>query len=93
MRISYLGYYKLDTLLSPGSNQLIKLQPATIRLQEVVIKGRGIERSGQVGGRRAGVIQLNHKIAYRLPGNGDNAIFNFLACNLAYWQPVNDQVK
>jgi len=77
MRISYLGYYKLDTLLSPGSNQLIKLQPATIRLQEVVIKGRGIERSGQ-SGEEAGVIQLNHKIAYRLPGNGDNAIFNFL---------------
>ncbi len=48
-----------------------------IGLQEVVVEGSVLERSGQIG-EEAGLIRLNHKIAYRLPGNGDNAIFNFL---------------
>ena len=42
-----------------------------------MVEGSAIERSSQTG-EEAGVIRLNHKIAYRLPGNGDNAIFNFL---------------
>jgi hypothetical protein len=43
----------------------------------VTIEGRSVERSSQVG-ERAGMIRLNHQIAYRLPGNGDDAVFNFL---------------
>jgi len=42
-----------------------------------VVEGSILERSGQIG-EEAGLIRLNHKIAYRLPGNGDNAVFNFL---------------
>jgi outer membrane receptor protein involved in Fe transport len=77
LTISYLGYYIKDTTLSPGTGYLIKLIPSIIGLTEVMILGRKIERSGQ-SGEEAGVIRLNHKIAYRLPGNGDNAVFNFL---------------
>ena len=77
IRISYLGYFVRDTLLHSGSNHVIELTPSIIGLKEVVIKGSAIERSGQVG-EEPGVIRLNHKIAYRLPGNGDNAVFNFL---------------
>ena len=77
LRVSYLGYYIEDTTLSPGTDYLLKLFPSLIGLKEVVIKGSIIERSGQIG-EEAGMIRLNHKIAYRLPGNGDNAIFNFL---------------
>ncbi len=77
VRISYLGYFVHDTLLPSGGNHVIELTPSIIGLREVVIKGRAIERSGQVG-EEPGVIRLNHKIAYRLPGNGDNAVFNFL---------------
>ena len=77
VRISYLGYYIKDTILNPGSFHILGLTPSIIGLQEVVIEGSMLERSGLIG-EEAGVIRLNHKIAYRLPGNGDNAVFNFL---------------
>jgi len=77
LRISYLGYYIKDTTLLPGAAHVVKLTPSIIGLKEVVIEGSTVERSGQIG-EEAGTIRLNHKIAYRLPGNGDNAVFNFL---------------
>ncbi|MCP4312722.1 MAG: TonB-dependent receptor, partial [Bacteroidetes bacterium] len=77
LQTSYLGYYILDTLLIPGSRHTVELSSSYIGLQEVVIEGQELERSGQAG-ETAGQLRLNHKIAYRLPGNGDNAIFNFL---------------
>jgi len=77
MRISYLGYYIKDTTLLPGITHIVRLTPSIIGLKEVVIEGSTVERSGQIG-EEAGTIRLNHKIAYRLPGNGDNAVFNFL---------------
>jgi len=77
LSISYLGYYIKDTTLAPGAANVLALTPSIIGLQEVVVEGSVLERSGQIGDE-AGVIRLNHKIAYRLPGNGDNAVFNFL---------------
>jgi len=77
LKTSYLGYYIKDTTLYAGVGHVLKLTPSVIGLQEVVIEGSILERSGQIG-EEAGVIRLNHKIAYRLPGNGDNAVFNFL---------------
>jgi len=77
LSISYLGYYIKDTILSAGSNYTVALTPSLIGLREVVITGSVVERSGQQG-EEAGTLRLNHKIAYRLPGNGDNAVFNFL---------------
>jgi len=77
LSISYLGYYIKDTTLIAGRGYLLKLTPSIIGLQEVVVEGSRLERSGQIA-EEAGVIRLNHKIAYRLPGNGDNSVFNFL---------------
>jgi len=77
LSISYLGYYIKDTTLSAGTQYTLALTPSLIGLREVVIKGSLVERSGQQG-EDAGTIRLNHKIAYRLPGNGDDAVFNFL---------------
>lgn len=77
LRLSYLGYYHKDTTLGPGTGYVLQLKPSMIGLQEVIIEGSKLERSGQIG-EEAGLIRLNHKIAYRLPGNGDNAVFNFL---------------
>jgi len=74
---SYLGYYILDTTLVPGEKHMLSLYPSIVGLREVLIKGSIIEKSGQ-SGEEAGMIRLNHKIAYRLPGNGDNSVFNFL---------------
>ncbi|MCK4751361.1 MAG: carboxypeptidase-like regulatory domain-containing protein, partial [Bacteroidales bacterium] len=75
--LSYLGYYIHDTLLYQGKNHVLGLTPSMVGLREVVIEGSAVERSGQAGDE-AGVIRLNHQIAYRLPGNGDNSVFNFL---------------
>lgn len=77
LSVSYLGYYIKDSTLAPGTGHELKLTPSIIGLQEVVVEGSILERSGQIG-EEAGLIRLNHKIAYRLPGNGDNAVFNFL---------------
>jgi TonB-dependent receptor-like protein len=77
LKSSYLGYFILDTILMPGSRHTVELMPSYIGLGEVLIEGQQVERSSQVG-EEAGQIRLNHKIAYRLPGNGDNAVFNFL---------------
>jgi hypothetical protein len=75
--VSYLGFYILDTLLMPGTRHLLYLNPSIIGLREVLIEGSVIERSGQAG-EEAGLLRLNHKVAHRLPGNGDNSVFNFL---------------
>jgi len=75
--VSHLGYYLLDTTLKAGSDHVLRLIPAVYELKEISVRGNSVERSGQVG-EDAGVLRLNHKVAYRLPGNGDDAIFNFL---------------
>jgi len=77
LSISHLGYYPLDTLLQPGTGHVIGLEPSVYKLEEITIEGSPVVRSGQVG-EEAGVMRLNHQIAYRLPGNGDDALFNFL---------------
>ncbi|MEZ5071748.1 MAG: TonB-dependent receptor plug domain-containing protein [Bacteroidales bacterium] len=76
-RVSYLGYFVLDTVLASGPGKQIGLTPSLIGLEEVVVEGEEIDRSGQVG-EEAGLLRLNHKVAYRLPGSGDNALFDFL---------------
>jgi len=77
IKASHLGYYILDTILKPGHNVNIRLNPATIGLTEVVIKDQKIELSTQIG-IQAGTEKLNHKIANFLPGYGDNSVFNLL---------------
>ncbi len=77
LTISYLGYYILDTVVYPGVNQTFYLIPSIIGLKEVVIEGEVVEHSGQIG-ETPGAIRLNHKIASRVPGNGDNSVFNYL---------------
>jgi hypothetical protein len=77
MKISYLGYYILDTVVAAGTNYNFKLTPSVIALEEVVVEGSVIARTIQTGSS-PGISRLNHKIAYFLPGNGDNSIFNLL---------------
>ena len=77
MKISYLGYYILDTIVPQGSNYNFRLTPSIIAMKEIVVLGSAVERSIQTG-NAPGIIKLNHKIAYYLPGNGDNSVFNLL---------------
>jgi hypothetical protein len=77
VKISYLGYYINDTTLYPGTTHRIELTPSVIALKEIVIEGSVVARNIQTG-TSPGISLLNHKIAYFLPGNGDNSIFNLL---------------
>ncbi len=74
---SYVGYYKLDTLLSAGHYHSLNLTPSVIGLQEVVVYKDGQVEDMHVG-QNAGMIKVNHKLASFLPGNVDNTIYNLL---------------
>jgi len=75
IKISYLGYYILDTVLASGTNYNLKLTPSVIAMEEVVITGSTIARTIQTG-TSPGIARLNHKIAY-FPVM---AIIRFLTC-------------
>ncbi|MBN1416156.1 MAG: TonB-dependent receptor [Bacteroidales bacterium] len=77
VRISYLGYYILDTMVGPGTHHNFMLTPSVIALEEIIVIGSEVARSIQTG-TSPGISRMNHKIAYYLPGNGDNSIFNLL---------------
>jgi len=77
VQASQLGYYILDTLLTSGKHHDLYLQPSVIGLKEVVITGKMLEESTQIG-NQPGVEKLNHKTAYFLPGFGDNSVYNLL---------------
>ncbi len=77
VKISYIGYYILDTIVNAGTDYDFKLIPSVIAMKEIVVKGSVVAKTIQAGSS-PGIIRLNHKIAYYLPGNGDNSIFNLL---------------
>jgi len=77
IRISYVGYYVLDTTVNTGTSFSFKLKPSVIAMKEVVVEGSVVARTIQAGSS-PGLIRINHKIAFYLPGNGDNSVFNLL---------------
>jgi hypothetical protein len=77
IKISYLGYYILDTVVPRGIHHNFRLTPSVIAMKEITVTGQDVERSIQTG-NSPGETKLNHKIAYFLPGNGDNSVFNLL---------------
>lgn len=90
----YLGYFQLDTVISPGTNQLLLMESSHFKLAEVMVKGLGVVKSLQVGNQPA-VLRLNHQVARYLPGNGDNSVFNLLRLQpgiLAAGEQSNDLV-
>ena len=91
---SHLGYYVLDTTFRFGSAQKIKLSPSSIGLKEVVISNKFIDKSTLIGSK-PGLMKLNHKIAFFLPGFGDNSVFNLLRLMpgiLASGESTNDLI-
>jgi hypothetical protein len=77
IRISHLGYYIMDTLVTGPADLHLELSPSIIGLSEVEIKYKLIERSTLIGDQ-AGMMKLNHQVANFLPGFGDNSVFNLL---------------
>ena len=94
LRVSYLGYFILDTVITAGLNQRFFLTPSMVGLTEVEIVNATVSRSGLMG-EKAGQTKLNHQIANFLPGFGDNSIFNLLRLQpgiLAAGELTNDLV-
>jgi outer membrane receptor protein involved in Fe transport len=77
VKISYIGYYILDTIVNAGTYCDFKLMPSVLEMQEIIVNGSVVAKTIQAGSS-PGIIRLNHKIAYYLPGSGDNSIFNLL---------------
>lgn len=77
LKVTNLGYYILDTVVSSGSDIILELEPSRIYIDEIFIYGNKIENSIQ-SGRNIGEIKINHQISRFLPGNGDNSVFNLL---------------
>jgi hypothetical protein len=77
IKVSHLGYYILDTMISGQSNQKFLLTPSVLKLPEIEIKNKLVERSTLIGDQ-PGMMKLNHQVANFLPGFGDNSVFNLL---------------
>lgn len=77
VKVSYLGYYMLDTLVPINPTHDFTLIPSSIGLSEIVIVGSTVEKSTQIG-ILPGLMKLNHKIAHFLPGYGDNSVLNLI---------------
>ena len=77
IKVSHLGYYILDTIVTAGIHHHFNLTPSVIGLREIVIKDKFFDRSTHIG-NRAGVVKVNHQIAKYLPGSGDNSVFTLL---------------
>jgi hypothetical protein len=77
IRVSHLGYYIFDTLITSIADQKFYLTPSIVKLPEVEITNKLVERSTLIGDQ-PGMMKLNHQVADFLPGFGDNSVFNLL---------------
>jgi len=77
LRISHLGYYIYDTIITQSINNKFLLTPQIERIAEVQVLGNLVEQSTLIGDQ-AGRVKINHRIAPVLPGHGDNSVFNLL---------------
>jgi len=94
VKASHLGYYVLDTTFNFGTSQKIRLSPSSIGLKEVVITNKYVDKTPLIGSK-PGLMKLNHKVAFFLPGFGDNSVFNLLRLMpgiLASGESTNDLV-
>jgi hypothetical protein len=77
VRISHLGYYKLDTLINNTVSQKFQLFPSNEEIPEVLVHDKPVERAALIG-EESGRMKLNHAIVQYIPGQGDNSVFNLL---------------
>ncbi len=77
VRISHLGYFIYDTLVTGNLYQQFMLTPHIEQIAEVEVEGNPVEKTTLIGDS-PGKMKLNHRIAPILPGYGDNSVFNLL---------------
>ncbi len=77
LKISHLGYYIYDTILSAGINKQFILIPSSEKIPEITVQNNIVEKATLIGDK-PGKIKLNHNISRYLPGQGDNSVFNLI---------------
>jgi hypothetical protein len=77
LKISHLGYFIYDTLVTGDVYKKFELIPRFTKIAEVRVEGNPVERATLIGDQ-PGKIKINHRIAPILPGYGDNSVFNML---------------
>ncbi|MDA9554982.1 TonB-dependent receptor [Pelobium sp.] len=94
LQVSYLGYYKLDTLVTANNNLQIPLFQNSIKIEEVVLTSRSAEKATNTN-YSAGYLKLNRNVGEYLPGSSDNSVYNLLRLQpgvLASGEQANDLI-
>ncbi len=94
LKVSYLGYYKLDTSVYASTNYTLKLYKQNIVIDEVVLVSRDFGIAGKTN-FSSGNLKLNNTAGQYLPGSSDNAIYNLLRLQpgiLAAGEQANDLI-
>jgi len=94
IKVSYVGYFQVETVLYSNKNINIQLTPSEVNLQEVVIQSKDDIFDMHVG-QTAGTLRLNHNISSFLPGSQNNSIYNLLRLQagvMAAGEQTNDYV-
>nr|MBC7614043.1 TonB-dependent receptor [Pseudopedobacter sp.] len=94
LHLSYLGYYKLDTLVGTNANLTIKLFQNSINIKEVVLSDEQSKKTLDTT-YNAGSLKINHTIGQYLPGSSDNSVYNLLRLQpgiLAAGEQSNDLI-
>ena len=76
LKIRYMGYEDLDTVLTAGSHTLA-LVPLAVSLEEVVVHPSPAAMLMQ-SGQQSGEVRINHQVAQYMPGGIDNSVFTLL---------------
>lgn len=77
IKISYLGYYIVDSTIHSSSNHIMQLKLSLVKMDEVVIEKKQFEENVHIG-KQAGLMKITHKLADQVPGSSDQTIFNLL---------------
>jgi len=94
LQVSYLGYYKLDTIVTPSNNLEVKLRQNSIKIDEVIFSDLALDKVTNINGN-GGNLKLNKSVGAYLPGNSDNAVYNLLRLQpgiLASGERANDLI-
>ncbi|NDV83308.1 TonB-dependent receptor [Bacteroides sp. 51] len=76
VKIRYMGYEDLDTILTVGSHMLA-LVPVAVSLEEVVVHPSPAAMLMQ-SGQQSGEVRINHQVAQYMPGGVENSVFTLL---------------
>jgi hypothetical protein len=77
VKVSYLGFYLCDTVLTASTQHQLMLQAISYEIEEIKVNSvLAIHKTGEAS--IPGTIRLNSFVSHFLPGNGDQSVFNLL---------------